>query len=224
MPPDDAPSDEICGIFGGTFDPIHYGHIAPLREVWRAAGLAEIRYIPAAVPPHRPPPVATAAHRLAMTRLALAQADAPFVADDIELRRAAPSFTFDTVTALQRANPKQRFALILGADSWRDFDRWHRARDLQRCVHIIVINRAGWELSARAGGDVSAWWSASQVESAGELRRASAGKILIIQTQPTDISATQIRARIAAGDDATDLTPGAVCDYIREHNLYESPP
>ena len=215
--------DNLCGLFGGTFDPIHYGHLAPVREVCVAAGLAKVAYIPAAAPPHRPPPQAGADHRLAMTRIALAderQNGRPFEADDVELKRRGPSYSIDTLQSLRRRHPKQRYALIVGLDALLGLETWHRWRALQQSVHIIVMTRPGW----RAPEPPPAWWRLARAgtdsDSGDALQRAAAGKLVFIDTAPVDASATEVRERIARGGDWDALVPPGVGDYIRKHNLY----
>ena len=215
--------DNLCGLFGGTFDPIHYGHITPLRQVFHAAALTSLAYLPAAVPPHRPQPDTDAAHRLAMVRIALAnQANAEasqepsFAVDDIELKRPGPSYTIDTIQSLQQRHPGRRYALIIGLDALLEFETWHRWQALQQSVHIIAFGRCGWKLPR----SLPHWWQAARVESSAELRRTAAGNMLLLETTPLAISSTLIRERLKAGEDASDLMPVGVCNYIREHNLY----
>ncbi len=208
-------SEPLCGLFGGTFDPFHYGHLTPVKAVFRAAALARVIYIPAAVPPHRPQPSAGAADRLAMTRIGLA-GEADFEVDDIELKRAGRSYTFDTLQDLRRQNPRQRYALLVGLDALIGLETWHRWEELQRSVHIIAISRPGW----RAPQPLPAWWRAARVESSAGLRHAQTGKILVAETAPVAISATRVRARIRAEGDPGDWVPPGVRDYICEHNLY----
>lgn len=215
----------LCGLFGGTFDPIHYGHIAPLKETLRLADLAQITYIPAAQPPHRPPPCAAAEHRLAMTRLAIAEANEPkFAVDAIEFERAADSnadsasYTADTLHALRRQNPHQRYALIVGLDALLGLETWRRWQSILDNAHIIALARPGWQSPAPA--ELPRWWQAARVELHAELRRFPAGKILFLAPTPQDISATMVRARLREGADVRDLIPQSVASYIRTHRLY----
>lgn len=213
--------DSFCGIFGGTFDPLHHGHITPVIAAARIAGLAKVVYIPAATPPHRARPVASAAHRLAMVKLALAEVDAGDVeltVDDIELNRRGPSYTIDTVRELQQRDARAGYALLLGLDALLGFEAWHRWAELQRAIHIIAIARPGW----RAPASPPAWWRDAQVNSAAELRDARAGKIFTVETTGVNISASAVRERLRAGDadGYRDCLPSGVVDYIREHNLY----
>lgn len=215
--------DNLCGLFGGTFDPIHYGHLAPVREVRAAAELTKVAYIPAAVPPHRPQPRAAADHRLEMTRIALADkqrneqpSEQPFEVDDIELKRPGPSHTIDTLQSLRRRHPKRRYALIVGLDALLGLETWHRWQALQQSVHIIAMGRPGW----RPPQPLPHWWQCAQAGSSAELRRAAAGKIIFIETTPVAVSSTLVRERIAAGGDLSHLVPPGVGDYIRKNNLY----
>ena len=209
-------SDNLCGLFGGAFDPIHYGHIEPVREVFRAAGLAKVIYLPTAIPPHRPQPGASANHRLAMARIALAD-EAHFEVDDSELKRPGPSYTIDTLQSLHRRHPKRCYALIIGLDAVLGLETWHRWQALQRSVHIIAVGRPGWSLPQ----PLPQWWQSARVESSAALRRSAAGKILFVEAAPVPISATLVRERIAAGEDIGHLTPPGVFDYIRENHLYD---
>ncbi|MDD9823204.1 MAG: nicotinate-nucleotide adenylyltransferase [Gammaproteobacteria bacterium] len=224
----------MCGLFGGTFDPIHLGHLRPVMAAARAAGLAKVVYIPAGAPPHRPRPVASAGDRLAMVKMALdaelkdfaaaveskdsaaADMEIKLEVDDIEIKRRGPSFTFDTVQELQRRAPQTRYALLLGLDALLELETWHRWEALQRGVHIIGIARPGW----RAPAPLPTWWRRAQVESAAALRAAAAGKIFIAETATAAISSTAVRARIQAGGEAGECLPPAVRDYIRDQNLY----
>ena len=207
--------DALHGIFGGTFDPIHYGHLAPLRAVLRAAGLAEITYIPAGRPPHRPPPIASPAARLAMTRLAV-QDDDNFTVSDMEIARRGRSYTIHTLNALRRRYPNRRWVLLAGADALLALDTWRCWQSIQAGAHLIAIARGGRELPRR----LPSWWRAARVHSADELRDTPGGKLLLITPPPLAVSATEVRARIAAGEAINTMTPRAVREYIYQHKLY----
>lgn len=214
-----APGELLCGIFGGTFDPIHCGHITPIVAAARIAGLTKIIYIPAGRPPHRPPPVASAADRLTMVKRAFADAstgDVELTVDDMEIKRRGPSYTIDTVQELQRREPRANYVLLLGLDALLNLEAWHRWEELQRGVNIIGIARPGW----RAPAALPAWWRRAQVESTHALRDACAGKILVIETATVNISATAVRGKLHAGDNTVEYLPPGVHDYIREHDLY----
>ena len=131
------------GIFGGTFDPIHYGHLRPALELLETLELAEVRFIPCRIPAHRGLPQVTAEQRLALVRLALA--DQPgFMADDRELRREGPSYMVDTLASLREdVGPETPLCLIIGADAFRELHTWRRWRELTDWAHIVVMQRPG---------------------------------------------------------------------------------
>ncbi len=209
-------NDQLHGLFGGTFDPIHGGHLAVAYAALQCADLGAITYLPAARPPHRRPPHAAAAHRLEMARIATA-AEPRFSVCDLELKRRGRSYTIDTVHALQRQNPRRRYALILGLDALLGLENWHRWQALRLSAHIIAIARPGVQAP-----QPPAWWQAAEVESSAELHRARAGKILFSHTAPSPISATEVRARLSASEEVGDWLPRGVGDYIRAHGLYRA--
>src|SRR5664279_5297098 len=132
------PPPEPVAILGGTFDPVHYGHLRFADDVRRALHLAEVRLVPAADPPHRRGPAATADHRAAM--LTLAAAEFPgLVVDERELRRPGKSYTVPTLEELRREFPGRPVWLLLGADAFRDLPTWHRWQELFDLAHVIVV-------------------------------------------------------------------------------------
>lgn len=210
--------DQLYGLFGGTFDPIHYGHITPIKAVLQSAGLANVTYIPAAQPAHRASPEASADARVAMTRIALDD-ETDLDVDAIELDRAAPSYTIDTLQSLREQNPERRYALIVGMDALLGLETWHRWQTLQQSVHIIALMRHGFDLPH----SLPRWWRDARVDACAELQQSPAGKIICIETPLIPISATSIRARIAAGEDVREWMPPGVCEYIDAHDLYQKP-
>ena len=203
-----------CGIFGGTFDPIHRGHTGAARQIIGLAGLDQIRVIPAAIPPHRNEPHATARQRLDMVHIAL-EDETAFVADPRELSREGRSYTVDTLTELQEEMPGTRFSLILGVDAALGLDQWHRWRDLLDLINVIVMVRPGWVLPE----PLPAWWHAAE----GAPAAGSTGKMHLMAIKPLDISATRIRTALRAGKDVRPLLHPGVYDYIRRNRLYSQP-
>ena len=203
------------GILGGTFDPVHFGHLRPAVEVRAALALEHIRLIPARVSPLRDAPGAPGEARLAMLRAAVEGA-ADLVVDDRELHREGPSYTLDTLTSLADELPAARLHLIVGADAFAAFERWHRWQEILQRAHIVVIRRPGSPLEIPDG------LRSAVVDDPGELARQPAGRVHIETVTQLDISATEIRRAAAAGGDLRFLMPEAARQYLLEHRLYES--
>ncbi len=188
------------GIFGGSFNPPHTAHLIVAELVREAGGLDRVLWIPAARPPHKPEAdLADADHRLAMTRLAVAGNPA-FDVSDLELRRTGPSYTVDTLRALQTAHPDVAFTLILGGDSFRDFATWRDPDEIARRVTLLVYDRPG-----------------STYEAVPERFRARAR---FVETPLLAISGTDIRRRVREGRTIRYLVPEPVRQYITAHGLY----
>ena len=216
-------TSSVLGILGGTFDPIHYGHLRAADEVQRILGLAETRLVPAGDPPHRRAPGASAAHRLAMLRLAVQEFPALGV-DARELSRAGKSYTFDTLTELRREHPERPLALIVGADAFAGLPSWHRWRELFGLAHVVVVTRPGAALAGSLPGALGDEWNRRLASDPAALESARSGSILSVAITPQPISATAIRealARAPSGiDDVRGLLPTAVLTYIDRHQLY----
>jgi nicotinate-nucleotide adenylyltransferase len=203
------------GVFGGTFDPIHFGHLRPAQEAMQKLALTELRFIPAAQPPHRPPPQASAAQRLAMVELAIR--DLPGLrADDRELRRGGVSYTVLTLESLRAELGNASLCLLIGADQFRSFESWHRWQEIPDLAHLVVLNRPG------ATTDSQPVWARARV--CGDyniLRTTPAGRLAFLSVRPQDISATDIRAALAHGESVQGRLPEAVLDYIRTNHIYD---
>lgn len=205
------------GILGGTFDPIHYGHLRPAQEVLRALDLSEIRIIPAANPPHRRAPLATAEQRLRMAELAVAEFPGLRV-DDRELRRGGPSYTVLTLESLRRELGAQPLCLLLGVDAFEGIETWHQWQRLPELAHFVVMTRPGWPPPA---ADVLPSWARGRLARVpDDLAQAGAGKIYFQAVTPQDISATRIREAIARGEPVDGLLPPAVLEYLRANRIY----
>ncbi|MEZ5463201.1 nicotinate-nucleotide adenylyltransferase [Dokdonella sp.] len=203
------PAARTLALFGGTFDPVHLGH---LRVAWEAAEFleAEVRMMPANVPPHRPQPVSSAGQRVAMLQAALL-GQSRLVLDDRELRREGPSYTVDTLIELRDEIGTDRpVILLVGADAWSGLADWHRWKDLFELAHIGVLTRAGHQ--ARESSSLSAHASGRRTEVVADLAQAPAGRIIDIQVSALEISATRIRSDIAAGRVPRFLVPPALLD------------
>ncbi len=208
------------GVFGGTFDPIHLGHLRLAEEMAEAVGLASVRFVPAGRPPHRGAPCIAGQHRLEMARRAVA-GNPRFVVDDREIRRDAPSYTVDTLADLRtELGDAQPVWLLLGADAFLGLPGWHDWRRLFALAHIAVAERPGAPLlqSDALPETLRAEIAARQV--ADGPAAGPAGAVLLRHMTPLAISATAIREALAHGRSVRYLLPDAVLDYIQENRLY----
>jgi nicotinate-nucleotide adenylyltransferase len=208
-------------ILGGTFDPVHCGHLRSAVEVRELLGFDQVRLLPAHVPPHRKQPLATSAQRLEMLQLAIA--DEPgLVADGRELERCGPSYTFDTLTALcGELDANTALNLIVGMDAFAELHTWHRWRELLNVANIVVIARPGSTLPTQ--GEVAELLQQHRVE-IDALREFDRGVIAVVELTPLPISATAIRALIRSEKSPRYLLPDSVWQFIREHDLYRAAP
>ncbi|HEX5339592.1 MAG TPA: nicotinate-nucleotide adenylyltransferase [Gammaproteobacteria bacterium] len=205
------------GIFGGTFDPVHLGHLRPALEILGALSLDQIRFIPAGCPPHRAAPVAPAALRLAMLKAALA--DQPrFQLDEREIGRTTPCYTVETLADLRREFPDAALALMVGMDAFLGFPAWHQWQRLFELAHVVVAHRPGWVF--RHQGELAEHVASRLTASADELSTRLYGKVLFQPVTQLEISATRLREAIAAGRDPRYLVPDAVRDMIIKSSCY----
>lgn len=203
MAPDGSGSRRL-GVFGGTFDPPHVGHLAVAQDVCEALELDEVIFVPAAHPPHKDPGELAPAHlRLRMIRAAVAD-DPRFRVSELELRREGVSYTVDTLAQLQEAEPDARLHLILGVDQWQEFGSWRRPRAIARMARIVVMTREGdGPGSPDPGPD-------------GE----ALPEFVEVPVTRMDISSTHLRARIEAGRSVRYLVPDTVRGIIEAAGLY----
>lgn len=208
----------MIGIFGGTFDPVHIGHLRPVLEVFQDLALDEVRLIPCHVPPHRAAPVASPMQRLAMLEAAI-QGEPGLKVDDRELRRAGPSYTVDTLTSLRaELGDHMPLCLLLGMDAFTGLNTWHRWRDLITLAHIIVMHRPG--LLPPGQGEIAALLAERRTDNAAPLRAHPAGHILLKEVTQLDISATRIRTLVKEGKSARYLLPDGVLEMIKKERVY----
>ena len=208
------------GIFGGTFDPIHLGHLRTGFELLQLLSLAEMRWIPVGDPGHREPPIASAELRLAMLRAAVA--DQPgFTVDDREMRRKGPSFTVDTLEELRAELPGRPLCLVLGMDAFLGFTRWRRYDDILGLAHLVVAHRPGWERPST--GPLGGLLAARGTTLAADLQQAVAGRIYVHAVTQLEISSTGLRDIITTGRDPRFLVPEPVRTIIVETGCYARP-
>jgi nicotinate-nucleotide adenylyltransferase len=202
------------GLLGGTFNPVHFGHLRIAEELGDALDLDEVRLMPANMPPLRTVPVVSGAERLHMVRLAIAD-NSRLVADEREVAKTSLCYTVDTLAELRAEfGPERPICLMLGADAFARLHRWHRWRDLFALAHFAVAERGGHASIATAPLDHEL---AAEV---GLLAEQPAGAIYLAPTSVLQISATRIRGLIAHGASARYLLPQPVLDYIHERGIY----
>lgn len=205
------------GILGGTFDPVHIGHLRGAVEVAEMLGLDELRLIPSARPPHRGAPGASPEQRLEMVRLAVRDVS-PLLADDRELRRDKPSYTLDTLVSLrEEIAPQDQLLLLLGWDAFCGLPSWYRWTELLDHCHILVLQRPDADMEAsEALRDLVAARSVPDPQALA----GPAGQITFVWQTPLEVSATQIRQSLASSKSVRFLVPDAVLAYIHAQGLY----
>jgi nicotinate-nucleotide adenylyltransferase len=201
-------------LFGGTFDPIHNGHLHAACAVCDALVLEEIHLVLSARPSHRSRQGASIDQRWDMLRLAC-QTDGRLVPDDREVHRAAPSYTVDTLTEIRMENPEEQIVWVIGSDAFALLQSWYRWEQIPRLANLVVLRRPDSELPP--GGSMGRFLAAHEVNTLAHRR---AGGVLILDQPMPRISAQEIRRTLAQGGRADHLLPGAVATYISQHGLY----
>lgn len=211
------------GLFGGTFDPVHYGHLRLAEEAIEQLGLAGVRWIPAGQPPHRGTPQVSAAQRLAMVERSTA-GNPRFSVDPAEVEAAQASYTVLTLRRLRaQFGPAQSLVLLVGADAFAGLPTWHRWTELFALAHVAVSHRPGFPVHPDHLPPVLAeCWRARWSPEVACLQQAAAGRIVSFAMTQLDISATQIRRLLANGRSPRYLLPDSVLGYIHQHHLYET--
>lgn len=205
------------GVFGGTFDPIHYGHLRSAFEMLQALRFDEVRFMPCGDPPHRGVTYANAEQRLELVQLAI-EGQSGFVADDRELRREGPSYTIDTLVSLREEFPDRSLGLIVGMDAFLGLTGWHRWDEILDVAHIVVAHRPGWRApDIGALGELITEFGTHRVD---DLHGVAHGRIHIHAVTQLEIASTEIRDLIAAGRDPRFLMPDQVRDAIAEKKIY----
>jgi nicotinate-nucleotide adenylyltransferase len=210
------------GVLGGTFNPIHLGHLAAAHAAQATLALERLLFVPSHAPPHRPDSVlASGYHRLQMTALAVAEVPG-WQASDVELVRDGRSYTYDTLIALRTAEPASQFFFVTGADAFADIATWRHYPDLLELAHFVVIARTGTSfdhLRSRLPA-LTPRMVPCETMPASTLRSASSPAIFLVNAATPDVSSTEIRRRAAAGEPLTGLVPDQVAAYIAKHRLY----
>jgi len=209
------------GLFGGTFDPVHLGHLRLALEAAESLDLEQVRLLPCHQPPHRNSPRVESRQRADMLHLAMG-ASSLLRVDERELERQGPSYTLESLQQLRaELGPEVSLVWIMGSDAFVRLDTWHRWRELLDWAHLLVVRRPGYALPER--GTLRDWWQAHTAESNDVLEQAPGGSILVRELRLLPISATEIRALVQAGRSPAYLVPERVGHYMQEHGLYTSP-
>lgn len=208
-------------LLGGTFDPVHYGHLRPAIELLEALNLSEIRLVPGRIPPHRPQPRQSARNRCRLLRAAVA--DVPgLVVDERELQREGPSYTLETLRDLRaEIGPQRPLCFAMGRDAFRGLETWHRWDELVDYAHLIVTTRAGDEAALSA--HLQDWLTPRLATDPAALRQTPAGAVWFQPVSALAISATGIRQLLAQGRSARGLMPEGVWPMLAEPGLYGYP-
>ncbi len=205
------------GIFGGTFDPIHFGHLRTAFELLGVLGLGEMRFVPAGQPPHRDTPRADAALRLALVEAAIA--DQPgFVLDDREVRRTGPSYMVLTLRELRAEFPGRPLCLVLGMDAFLGLPQWHEWRELLVLAHVVVAHRPGWRVPVE--GPLGGLLASHRTDRVADLHESPAGRILVHAVTQLEISSTELRGLLAVSRDPRRLVPEALRNLLRDTGSY----
>lgn len=209
----------LLALFGGTFDPIHYGHLKPVAALAKQIALRHVVIMPNNVPPHRPQPQASSEQRKIMVSLAIAR-NPLFRMDCRELRRPSPSFTADTLAEIrQEIGPGRPLAFIIGQDSLLTLPEWNRYQQISELCHLLVCRRPGYPVAMKTAED-QRWLDARITRNTADLHQLPGGKIFLADTPLYDISATTIRERLEHHQSCADLLPPAVMQYIITQGLY----
>lgn len=211
----------LQALFGGTFDPIHYGHLRPVEALAKQVGLQKVILLPNHVPPHRPQPKANPSQRLEMVKLAI-QGNPLFSIDTRELEKNSPSYTIETLASLrQEMGAEQPLAFIIGQDSLLSIHTWNGWEQLLDYCHLLVCSRPGYDADFQ-DPKMQDWLNQHKTDDPNKLSQVPHGHIFLANTPLVNISATEIRQALASGKTCYDLIPAPVIDYIYQHHLYQN--
>ena len=205
----------MIGILGGTFDPIHFGHLRPALEIFEQLDLEELRLIPSATPPHRWQPEASDLHRLAMVKLAVKDVDG-LVVDDREYHREGASYTVDTLASIREEIGEDKpLCMLIGMDAFEHFTSWRNWQGIIDLAHIVISSRPGTDMIA-----LQDWMKDKIVDTKDALHNAPSGKLFFADVSQLELSATYLRKQVSKGQRLRYAVPNVVSDYINANGLY----
>lgn len=212
------------GIFGGTFNPVHWGHLRTALEIKNVLKLERMLLIPCGIPPHREQPDAGPEIRLAMLKLAIA--DFPELEiDDRELRRDGPSYTVDTLDSIRREFPGTAIVACIGADAFLHLTTWHQWKDMFKLAHVVVAHRPGWsmeKIKEQLPKELQEQVAKRSTTDISAISNNDHGELLDLKVTDIDISSSGIRQRIKNHESISGLVPVGVEGYIKQNHLYEN--
>ncbi|CAN5290648.1 nicotinate-nucleotide adenylyltransferase [soil metagenome] len=205
------------GVFGGSFDPIHYGHLRTAFELLHALRLGEVRFMPCGQPPHRVTPLANAEIRLAMVQAAT-EGQPGFIVDDREIRRDGPSYSVDTLIQLRAEYAHRSLCLIVGMDAFLGLPKWYQWREILQLAHVVVAHRPGW--NAPGWGPLGELLVDRGTGRVGDLHESRSGRIYIQAVTQLEISSTGLRQLVRSEGDPRFLMPDRVREIIESSRCY----
>jgi len=209
----------MLGLYGGTFDPVHFGHLRPALDVLQALHLEQMRFIPVGQPPHREDPDVSGEHRIRMLQLAIESEDR-FVIDDREYHREGASYMVDTLQSFRNEFKQTSLCLVIGYDAFLGLPGWHQWEKLITLAHLVVTYRPGWQRTQHQDVmELNELVLQHQCD-IGDLSGSLFGSLAFVPVTAMDISSTLIREKIQRGERITYLTPERVAEYIQQHQLY----
>jgi nicotinate-nucleotide adenylyltransferase len=215
-------SRTVIGLLGGTFNPIHFGHLRMAQELAQSLSLDEVRFIPAANPPHKVAPSVSATDRAEMVKLGIAD-NTTFKFDDSELRRSGASYMVDTLQSLRaELSDETSLVLFMGSDAFTEFNRWHHWEEIINLCHIALVERPTAINAAPLPQALKSFLHNHHTNNINDLHHTSAGYVIMQAITALDISSTAIRNQLAAKQSARYLMPDNVIDYIKSHQLYRA--
>ncbi len=203
----------MIGILGGTFDPIHLGHLHIANQVSRQLNLDQVQFMPCAQPVHRGAPQGSAKHRCDMIELAI-EGDSKFSLSRVEVDRDGPSYSVDSLRIIQQQSGA-RLAIIMGVDAFNGFAQWKAPEAILKLANLIVCHRPGYLFDAEIYPDY-------RVDSLPQFQQSAAGAILTIEAEPNDCSSSQVRRDLSSYLKTNDCVTSSVATYIQAHQLYRS--
>lgn len=207
-------------IYGGTFDPIHLGHVVPVIEACEQLGVKQLHLLPCHIPPHKEAPGIDTQHRVEMIKL-VCQHQPLFHLDSRELNRQSHSYSVETLREIRAQKPNVTILFFIGMDSLASLHKWYRWKEVLNYCHLVVCARPGYDLdSEKLNPELEHYLEERICDDKNQLFKSPSGQVFVAKTSQIPVSSTEIRTKLASGEDVTDLIPDYVLSYIKQHQLY----